>query len=158
MREGDAVDVDWKAEVKRPVTLVVAALALIGWIVAISQLSAKTSLQASTSAQIGQLTAARQQLATELDQQQKASGTLVEVQKKTAEATAAADKAARDRDAAAAQLAETGKAIEAAKGSLAGAEAELNAVTEQITQRRAVSTEAESALTRTREATAKLEE
>jgi len=135
------MDIDWRAEMKRPVTLGLAALAFIGWIVAISQLSAKTSLQASTSAQIGQLTAARQQLATELDQQQKASGTLVEVQKKTAEATAAADKAARDRDAAAAQLAETGKAIEAAKGSLAGAEAELNAVTEQITQRRAVSTE-----------------
>src|SRR4051794_13944583 len=145
-----AMDIDWKAEMKRPVTLGLAALAVIGWIFAISQLSAKTSLQASTSSQIGQLTAARQQLATELDQQQKASGTLIDMQKRTEEATAAADRAARDREAAAAQLADTNKAIEAVKGSLTGAEAELNAVTEQITQRRAASTEAESALTQSR--------
>src|SRR4051794_6219803 len=65
-----AMDIDWRAEMKRPVTLGLAALAFIGWIVALSQLSAKTSLQASTAAQIGQLTAARQQLATELAQQQ----------------------------------------------------------------------------------------
>src|SRR3954454_22666251 len=116
MREGDAVGIDWKAELKRPITLALAALALIGWVEAISQLSAKASLRASTSAQIGRLTAARQQLATELDQQQQPAGTRVDLQKKSAEAIAAADTAGRDRTAAAAQLVETNRAIEAAKG------------------------------------------
>ncbi len=111
------MDIDWKTEIKRPVTLILAALTLVGWIVAISEISLNSSLRANTSTQIGQLTAARQQLSTELNQQQKASGTLADVQKKTAETTAAADKAAQDRDAAATQLVEANKAIEAAKST-----------------------------------------
>ena len=59
------MNVDWGAEAKRPVTLALAALALVGWIIAISQMS---SLRASTPAQVGNLTASRQRLATELDQ------------------------------------------------------------------------------------------
>lgn len=78
------MNISWSAEAKRPVTLALAALALVGWIVAISQISSKSSLLASTSAQINDLTATRQQLATELDQQQKASGTLADLQRKAA--------------------------------------------------------------------------
>lgn len=100
---------DWKAEAKRPVTLGLAALALVGWIIAISQTSSLSSSRANTSAQINDLAASRRQLATELDQQQNASGTLADLQGKAVEVNTAA-----------AQLAETNKA------GLAAIQAKLN--------------------------------
>jgi len=56
-----------------------------------------------------------------LGQQQKASGTLSDLQAKTAEVAAAAGKAAQDRDAAAAQLLQTTTANEASQRALTDA-------------------------------------
>jgi chromosome segregation ATPase len=150
------MNIDWKTELTRPVTLVLAALALVGWIIAISQFSAKSSLRASADSQIGALTATRQQLTSELDQQRQASGTLADLQRRTEEATTAANAAGRDRDAAAAQLAETKKAGEDATASLAAAQGQLSAATAQLDKQRAAADEAERGLSQSREAVATL--
>ena len=151
------MDIDWRTEAKRPVTLGLAALALIGWVVAISQISSKSALLASTSAQIGSVTNERQQLATELDQQRRASGTLADLQQKIAGSTVAASTVTQQRDAAAAQLAETTRAVEAAQKGRTEAEAQLKAATEQLTPLRATSAEVETKLTQSRETAAKLD-
>ena len=151
------MDIDWKAELKRPVTLILAALALIGWIFALSEVSSKSALRASTTAQIGQMTTERQQLAAQLDQQQKASGTLADLQKRTAETTEAAKKATQDRDAAAADLAATNAAAAAAKQGRENAETQLNTLTQQLKDGRAAAEEAGSKLAQSKEAAAKLD-
>ena len=42
------MDIDWKTEIKRPVTLILAALTLVGWIVAISESGTELPPEAST--------------------------------------------------------------------------------------------------------------
>jgi len=151
------MNIDWPAEIRRPVTLALAALALIGWVIAMSEIASYSSLRARTSSQIDQLVSAREQLTTQLDQQQKASGTLSDLQAKTAEAMAAAGKAVQDRDAAAAQLLQTTKANEASQSALTDAGAQLTAATDHLTQLRAAGAETDSKLTQDKEAAAKLE-
>jgi len=92
------VAIDPRAELKRPVPIALAILALLGWIVAVYFIWSVSTLRSSSTRQIDQLTASRQQLATELDQQRQAAGTLAEVRKKAAETQAAIDQATHERE------------------------------------------------------------
>jgi hypothetical protein len=91
------VTIDPKAELKRPVPVALAIVALLGWIVAVYFVWSVSSLRNSSTRQIDQIAAFRQQLATELDQQRQAAGTLAELQKKATETEAAIDQATRER-------------------------------------------------------------
>ena len=86
-----------RAELKRPVPVALAIVALLGWIVAVYFIWSISALRNSSTTQIDQIAASRQQLATELDQQRRATGTLAEVRKKAAETEAAIDQATRER-------------------------------------------------------------
>ena len=57
-----------RAELKRPVPVALAIVALLGWIVAVYFIWSISSLRNSSTRQIDQIAASRQQLATELDQ------------------------------------------------------------------------------------------
>jgi len=154
--EGSDVDTDREAEIRRPTVAILAGLALIGWVVAITQISSKSTLRSSMSAEVGQLTAARDHLAAELDQQQKAAGTLAGLRKSTAEITAVADKAAQDRKAALTQLVETNTALGAARSSLVETEMQLDGVAKQLARQRTASADMESSLAQSKEAAGRL--
>ncbi len=156
LEEGSGVDTDRDAETRRPMLAILAGLALIGWVVAITQISSKSTLRASMSAQVGQLMAARDHLVADLDQQQKAAGTLAGLRKSTVEITAVADKAAQDHKAALIQLVETNTALGAARSSLVETETQLDGVAEQLARQRAASADMESSLAQSREAAGRL--
>ena len=95
---------DWKSELRRPASAVLLALAVIGWFLAISYMSTLHSVRERTGAQLAQNAADVEQLKATLEQQQKAVGTLADLQNKAADAD-------QERDAAAAKLVDLQKMV-----------------------------------------------
>src|SRR5215213_4590268 len=78
---------DYKAEARRPVTLALAALAVLGWILFATTSSSKSSQAQRYRTQVRELSTAQQQAATQVAQLRLASGSLADVEAKIATAT-----------------------------------------------------------------------
>jgi hypothetical protein len=140
------MDIDWKAEIRRPVTIALAIVAIVGWVAMIAVWSSESSLRASSDAQIAQLQTEHQQLADQLAAQQKASGTLVDLQHKAEAASAAAADAGRQHDAAAAALTTTSAALATARQQLADTQSRLKAADDALGRAHAAGADAEARL------------
>src|SRR5438105_4478705 len=119
--------VDIGTELRRPLPLALLVLAVIGWIVALYEMSSLSSLRAADADRINALTS-------ELNQQRQASGTLADIQQKIQAAQGEVAKANQDRDQAQAQLADTQKNFDAAKQQLAETSKQLDEQKQQLAQ------------------------
>ena len=78
---------DMKAELRRPVALALAAIAVLGWVLFAYMASSRTSQGQRDRGELRELANARQSTATELTQLRQNAGSLAELQAKTAGAT-----------------------------------------------------------------------
>jgi hypothetical protein len=113
------VAVDIRAEMQRPVPLVLAAIALVGWIVAIWAISSGASDRHSAEAQLNAAEAARQQIIDELARHTRAAGSLDEVREQLGAVQAEVATATKDRDTLSTQLDSLRHDLETAKTGLA---------------------------------------
>ena len=139
------VFIDWQDELKRPVSVGLAVLAFLGWVLAVYFMFSVSSLRDSSTRQIAQIAASRDQLTAELDRQRQAAGTLEALQTKATETTATLNQAMRERDDALGQLAATRQDLDAAKQLLADTGTKAQAQTQALAQLRTETDQAKSA-------------
>jgi chromosome segregation ATPase len=113
--------IDYRSELRRPVSLALLGLAVLGWIVAARLAWVHSESGHDHRRQVSLLTAAETSARTEVEQLRQASGTLAEAQGKIAAAQSNVTQFEQSRAEARARLAEVEQNLEARRRSVAEA-------------------------------------
>ncbi len=136
-------------EIKRPVTMLLAAVGVIGWIVAVYSVSTSRTERGTATVRIQEMERLHGAATGELDKQRQAATTLADLQKRAAEAQAAAAKAGAERDATNGSLIVLRASLEAIQRDIVQARADAEAKTKQVAEIQAQINEASQALAQT---------
>src|SRR5271166_3984421 len=117
---------------RRPVTLALASAAAVGWLIAATVWWQSSRAQSDLNDALTAAERARESLASDLQNLQKASGTAADLKKQAADAEKALSDAAAARASAQNELADLNKQIGDAKLAISGAQEEASAKTRDL--------------------------
>ncbi|MBA3520092.1 MAG: hypothetical protein H0T75_21185 [Rhizobiales bacterium] len=145
---------DIGGELRRPVPLILAALAVIGWIVAIGFMISRASLETNLTGEVARVEATRADLAAQLEAQQQASGEIADLRNGITAATAEIAELNQGRDAAQAEvaavqaeLADAQRQADARRGEVATLQSDFDRLNEQLAASQTRLTEVENSIT-----------
>src|SRR5271168_5013188 len=117
---------------RRPVTLALACVAAVGWLIAAAMWWQSSQTQSQLNESLTAAERARESLASDLQNLQKATGTAADLKKQAADAEKALSEAVAARASAQNELADLNKQIGDAKLAISGAQEEASAKTRDL--------------------------
>ena len=123
---------DERGELSRPVTLTLAGIAAVGWLIAAGVWWQSSQTQSQLNASVIAAERARESLASDLQNLQKTAGTAADLKKQAADAEKALSEASAARASAQNELADLNKQISEAKLAISGAQEETSARTRDL--------------------------